>query len=77
VFENRALGRIFGPNKDEIVGSWRKLHNEVLHNLYSSPNVTKMIKSRRMRWARHVARTDKRKMHARFWCEIRRRGANH
>jgi hypothetical protein len=48
VFENRVLGRISGPNREEIVGSWRNVHNEELHNLYSSLNVTKMIKSRRM-----------------------------
>jgi hypothetical protein len=53
VFENRVLRRIFGPNRDELMGGWRKLHNEVLHNLYSSPS--RMIKSRRMRWAGHVA----------------------
>jgi hypothetical protein len=51
VFENRVLRRIFGPKRD-----WRKLHNEELHNLYSSPNIIRMIKSRRMRWAEHVAR---------------------
>jgi hypothetical protein len=53
VFENRVLRRIFGPKRDEVTGDWRKLHNEELHNLYSSPN--RMIKSR-MRWAGHVAR---------------------
>jgi hypothetical protein len=51
VFENRVLKRIFGPKGDEVAGSWRKLHNEKLRNLYSSPNITKLIKSRRMRWA--------------------------
>jgi hypothetical protein len=55
VFENRVLRRIFGPKKDEVTGDWRKLHNEELHNLYSSPNIMRMIRSRRMRWARHVA----------------------
>jgi hypothetical protein len=69
MFENRVLGRIFGPNRDKITGSWTKLYNEELHNLYSSPNVIKMIKSRRMRWAGHVASTDRRKMHERFWWE--------
>jgi hypothetical protein len=48
------LRRIFGSKTDEVVGSWRKLHNEELNNLYSSPNIIKMIKSRRMRWAGHV-----------------------
>jgi hypothetical protein len=55
VFENRVLRRIFGPKRDEVTGGWRKLHNEELHNLYSSPSIIKMIKSRRMRWAGHVA----------------------
>jgi hypothetical protein len=50
VFENRVLRRIFGPNRDEVTGGWRKLHNEELHNLYSSPSIIRMIKSRRMRW---------------------------
>jgi hypothetical protein len=56
VFENRMLRRIFGPKMDDVIGDWRKLHNEELHNLYSSPNITRMIKSRKMRWAGHVAR---------------------
>jgi hypothetical protein len=63
VFENRVLRRIFGPKRDEVRGEWRKLHNEELHNLYSSPNIIRMIKSRRMRWAGHVARMEKREMH--------------
>jgi hypothetical protein len=50
------LRRIFGPRREEVTGDWRKLHNEELHNFYSSPNIIKMIKSRRMRRARHVAR---------------------
>jgi hypothetical protein len=55
VFENRVL-RIFGPKRDEVTGGWRKLHNEQLHTLNSSPSIIRMMKSRRMRWAGHVAR---------------------
>jgi hypothetical protein len=55
VFENRVL-RIFGPMRDEVSGEWRKLHNEELCELYSSPSIIRIIKSRRMRWAGHVAR---------------------
>jgi hypothetical protein len=55
VFENRVLRRIFGPKRDEVAGL-RKLHKEELHILYSSPNIIRQIKSRRMRWAGHVAR---------------------
>jgi hypothetical protein len=56
VFENRALRRIFGAKRDEVTGGRRKLHIEELHNLYSSPNIIKMIKLRRMRWVGHVER---------------------
>jgi hypothetical protein len=56
VFENRVLRRLFGPRRDEVMGDWRKLLYEELHNLYSSPNIIRMIKSIRMRWAGHVAR---------------------
>jgi hypothetical protein len=56
VFENRVLRRIFGPKRDEVTGGWRKLHNEELQDLYSSPSIIRMIRSRRMRWAGHVAR---------------------
>jgi hypothetical protein len=56
VFENRVLGRIFGPKGDEVMGEWRKLHNGELHNIYSTPDIIRQIKSRRMRWAGHVAR---------------------
>jgi hypothetical protein len=59
VFENRMLRRIFGPKRDEVTGGWRKLHNEELHNLYSSPSIIRMIKSRVMKWARHVERIRK------------------
>ena len=55
VFENRVLRGIFGPRRDEVTGEWRKLHNEELNDLYSSPNIVRVIKSRRMRWAGHVA----------------------
>jgi hypothetical protein len=63
VFENRVLKRIFGPKRDEMTGDWRKLHNEELHNLYSSPNIIRKIKSRRMIWAGHVARMGRRGVH--------------
>jgi hypothetical protein len=56
VFDNRVLRRIFGPKRDEVTGEWRKLHNGELHNLYSSPDIIRQVKSRLMRWAGHVAR---------------------
>jgi hypothetical protein len=56
VFENRVLRRIFGSKRDEVTGEWRKLHNEELRDLYYSPSIIRIIKSRRMRWAGHVAR---------------------
>jgi hypothetical protein len=56
VFENRLLRRIFGPKREEVRGDWRILHNEELHSLYSSPSIIRVVKSRRMRWAGHVAR---------------------
>jgi hypothetical protein len=55
VFENRLLMKIFGLKRDEVIGSWRKLHNDELHNLYCSPSIIRIIKSRRMRWAGQVA----------------------
>jgi hypothetical protein len=55
VFENRVLRRIFGPKRDEVTGEWRKLHNEELRELYSSPSIIRIINSRRMTWAGHVA----------------------
>jgi hypothetical protein len=61
VFENRVLRRIFGPKRDEVTGEWRKLHNEELNDLYSSPNIVRVIKSRRMRLAGHVARMGERR----------------
>jgi hypothetical protein len=57
VFENRVLKRIFGPKRDEMTGEWRKLHNEELHDLYSSPSIIRILKSRRMSWAGHVHQT--------------------
>jgi len=58
VFENRVLRRIFWPRRDEVTGEWRKLHNEELNGLYSSPNIVLVIKWRRMRWVGHVARME-------------------
>ena len=58
VFENKVLRKIFGANKDEFTGEWRKLHNAELHTLYSSPNIIRIIKSRRLRWAGHLARME-------------------
>jgi hypothetical protein len=66
VFENRVLRRIFGRKTEEVTGGRRKLQNEELHNSYSSPNTTKMIKSKRMRWTEHVARM-RRGMHIGYW----------
>ena len=60
VFENRVLRRIFGPKRDEVTGDWRKLHNEELNDLYCSSNIFRVIKSKRMRWAGHVARMGER-----------------
>ena len=56
VFENRVLRRVFGLKRDEVTGEWRQLHNEELSDLYSLPNIVRVVKSRRMRWAGHVAR---------------------
>jgi hypothetical protein len=66
VFENKMLRKIFGPKREEDV-SWRKLHNHELHSLYSSPNIVRVIKSRRMRWAGHVARMGEGRDVYRFW----------
>ena len=67
VFENRLLRRIFEPNRDEVTGEWRKLHNKKLIDLYSSPNFVPVIKSRSMRWAGHVVRMGERK----WWGNVR------
>jgi hypothetical protein len=56
VFENRVLRTIFGPKRDEVIGGWRKFHNEKLHNFYSLPNTIRILKSRRMRWMMYAAR---------------------
>jgi hypothetical protein len=61
VFENRVLKRKFGPKRDKVTGEWRKLHNEARYDLYCLPNIIRMIKSRRMRWMRHVARMGERR----------------
>jgi hypothetical protein len=69
VFENRVLRRIFGQKRDEVTGEWRKLHNEELHNLYSSSSIIRMIKSKRMRWAVHVVRLRRRGTLVCYWLE--------
>jgi len=61
VFENRVLRRIFGPKRDELTGEWRKLHNEKINDLYSSRNIVRVIKSRKMRWLGHLARMRERR----------------
>jgi hypothetical protein len=63
------LRRIFGLKRDEVMGGWRKLHNEELHNLYSSPSIIRVMKSRRRRWAGHVVRMGRRGMHIGYWWE--------
>jgi hypothetical protein len=61
VFESRVLRKIFGPRRDEVTGEWRQLHNKALNDLYSSPSIVRVIKSRRMRWAGNVARMRERR----------------
>jgi hypothetical protein len=62
----------FGPKRDEVTGGWREIHNKELHNLYSSPSIIRMIQSRRMRLAGHVARMGRRGMHIGYWWEIQK-----
>jgi hypothetical protein len=71
VFENRVLRRIFGMKRDEVTREWRKLHKEKLHDLYSSPSIIRIIKSR-MRWAGHVARMGRRGTRINYWWERQR-----
>jgi hypothetical protein len=67
VFENRLLRKIFGPKRDKVTGEWIKLHNEELNDLYSSLNIVWVIKSRRMRWVRHVAHMGRGELYTAFW----------
>jgi hypothetical protein len=67
VFENRVLRTIFGPKRDEVTREWRKLHNEELNDLYSSPNIVRAIKSIRIRWTVHVARMKREEEYRGFW----------
>jgi hypothetical protein len=67
VFENRVLRRIFGSKRDDVTGEWRRLHNEELQNLYSSPDIIRQVKSRRMRWAGHVARLEEERKMYKVW----------
>jgi hypothetical protein len=72
LFENRVLRRIFGLRRDEVTGEWRKLHNKEIHDLYSSPNIIRIIKSRRMKWAGLVARMGRRGTRIDYWWESQR-----
>ena len=67
MFENRLLRRILGPKRDKVTEEWRKLHYEELNDLYSLPNIVRVIKSRRMRWAGHVARMGEKRAYTEFW----------
>jgi len=67
LFENRVLRRVFGPMRDEVTGNLRKLHNVELSDLYSSPNIIRVVKSRRMRWARHVTYMGRGEVYTEFW----------
>ena len=66
-FENKVLRRIFGPRRDEVMGEWRKLHNKELNDLYCSPNIVRVIKSRRMRWVWHVVHMGRGEASTGFW----------
>ena len=73
LFENRVLRKVFGPKRDEVTGEWRKLHNEELSDQYSLPNIVRVVKSRKMRWAGHVARVGEgRRVHRPLGRPIRR-----
>ena len=75
VFENRVLRKVFGPKRDEVTGEWRKLHNEELNDLDSLPNIVRVVKSRRMRWAGHVARMGRIEVcKGCWWGSLRERG---
>jgi hypothetical protein len=76
VFENRVLRRISGRKRDGVTGGWRKLHNEELHKLYSSPSIIRVIKSRRMIWAGHVARMGRIRRHIGYWWETQKERAH-
>jgi len=69
MLENRVLRTIRGPKRDEVTGEWRELHNEELNDLYSYPNIVRVIKSRRMRWAGHVAYMGRGEVYTEFWWE--------
>jgi hypothetical protein len=73
VFEDRVLRRIFGQWRNEVTEGWRKLHNEMLHNFYSSPSIIRMNKSKRMRLAGHVVRIVRRGMHIGYWWESQKK----
>jgi PAS domain-containing protein len=76
VFGNRVLRRIFGLKRDEVIGEWRKLLNQELHDLYSSPSIIRIMKARRMRWAGHVARMGRRGTRIGCWWEGQREGGH-
>ena len=74
MFENMVLRRIFGRRKEAVTGEWRRLHNEEPNELYSSPNIVRVIKSKRMRWAGHVARMGEERGCIGYWWGNRREG---
>ena len=67
MFENRVLRRIFGPKRDEVPGEWRKLHNDELNDMYCTPNIVRVTKSRRMRWVAHVVHMGREEACTGFW----------